>query len=184
VPPNEISAQCAGTLQRSEAQLGQQANWSVTCDAAKLRLTFISSLVGQPRTGYAAHANLVSPRRTFEYSEWIYDQPALITAVMEQWSNYLQADHKGSTNVTRQTNALDASGRGEFGMPWWGRVAQKGNRLVVIKVSALPSVTNPPSSASEMEQWLKNLKPEDASAAHAFFQKAAQDIERKFLSTP
>jgi hypothetical protein len=186
VPPNGTRVFCEGKVTVvSAASQGQQKNdLSVTCDAVQLRLTFARSLVAMPEEGYAAYASLISPRSTLNYSQWIYAEPSQAAAAKARWRTYFQAEGKGAFDVTEQPGTLNLTGKDEFGLPWWGRIAQKGSRLVVTQVSALPQMSSAPPSPPEMGEWIRNLEPDNEVETRAFFEAVFQSIEGRFLAVP
>jgi len=185
MPQGSITMQCEGEVREIQNTITglEKTTQSVACDGVHLRLTFTPSLVGHPSKGYAAYAELVSPRGALSYSLWTYADPSQATVAGQQWRTNFRALAQGNYDVTEQSDTFVMKGKDELGLPWWGRVAQNGNRLVVIKVSALPRVSSPPASAADMEQWITNLKPENEATTQTFFEETSRSIEDKFFGT-
>ncbi len=177
--------QCEGEVREIQNTITglEKTTQSVTCDDVHLRLTFTPPLVGHPSNGYAAYADLVSPRGALSYSLWTYADPSQAAVAGQQWRNNYRALAQGNYDVTEQSDTFVMKGKDELGLPWWARVAQNGNRLVVIKVNALPPAASPPASAADMKQWITNLKPENEAATQAFFEEISRSIEGKFFGT-
>ncbi|RMD66570.1 hypothetical protein D6817_03860 [Candidatus Pacearchaeota archaeon] len=176
---DDISVQCEGELKTV------QGNWSVDCDEAGMRLTIASSLVGQPRRGYAATADLVAPERTLFYSLWLYDDSSEATLALAQWRKHFHGLATGARSVTKRPDGFEVLGEDEMGLPLWGYVARMDNRLAVLEVKALP----PPLTEEEVKQWASksipewNLQPENKQATEGFFEQASRTIDLHFLET-
>ena len=151
VPPDNIRMRCEGEVKAIQNQVGLQEKitWSVTCDDVHLRLTSTPVLVGQPHRGYAAYADLVSPRRAIYYSLWVYDEPSQAATAMSQWRKHFQTLAHDSYYVTDRPGAFSVKGEDELGLPWWGRVVHAGNHLVVVKVNGLPL----PLTPEDVKYW-------------------------------
>ncbi len=185
MPQGSIAMQCEGEVREIQNTITglEKTTRSVTCDDVHLHLTFSTSLVGYPSKGYAAYVDLVSPRGALSYSLWTYADPSQATVAGQQWRANFRALARGDYEVTDQSDTFVMKGKDEFGLPWWGRVVQQGNRLVVIEVDAFPAVSNPPTSSADMERWLGNLKPENEVATQVFFEATSRAIESKFFGT-
>ena len=93
-----------------------KVNWVVDCKDARLRLVRTSSLVGQPRSGYAAYADLASPRRMLYYSLWVYPEPSEATKAMLRWKEQ-SADKAAEYEVDKQPDGFLMTRKDECGMP-------------------------------------------------------------------
>ena len=187
---------CEGQLE--PVREGGKINWIVDCKEARITLVRASSLVGQPRSGYAAYADLASPRRMLYYSLWVYPESSEATKARPRWKE--ESAHGGAEyEVDERPNGFLMTRKDKYGMPSWVWVAQEGNRLAVVTVeTAAPRLTPEQAEqgiAQEMnkyrtkeeatraffETYLENLQPEDEQAAKAFFEDVCRSIERNFL---
>lgn len=189
---------CEGQLEA--VREGEGINWTVDCKEARIRIVRTSSLVGQPRSGYAAYADLPSPRRILNYSLWVYPESSQATNARPRWKQE-SAHEVAEYEVDERPNGFLMTRKDKYGMPSWVWVAQEGNRLAVVTVEAAAPRLTPEQAeqgiAQEMnrhrrreeaaraffETYLENLQPEDEQAAKAFFEDACRSIERGFLET-
>lgn len=175
--------QCEGEVQILQ-EYGRTI-YAVTCDDAKMRMTYTPSLVGDPHAGYAAYADVLSPHITIWYSMWTYESPAQAAEARLRWENRVRYDHDpASYQVTSETDGFVATAKEKvFGLPYWKCVLQKDNRVAVIEVEAMTV----PLTSEDIEQFRGkkpenlNLQPEDEMAARALFEKASQVIEERFF---
>jgi hypothetical protein len=150
-----------------------------------MRTVFAPSLVGQPTWGYSASAELASPRRGFSYSLWVYGDPAEAAQAGARWQGHFRGLAREEIAVSEEGAAFTVQGEDEAGLPLWGRVVQKGSRLLVIRVRAMPL----PLTPKDAEQWKAQgltplsaqLEPEDGEATEAFFERVIPAIEERFL---
>ncbi len=183
VSPARVSEGCEGEIQIIQ-EYGRTI-YAVTCDDAKMRMTYTSSLVGDPHAGYAAYADALSPHVTIWYSMWTYDSPAQAAMAKLRWENHVRYYHDpASYHVIPEPDGFVATAKEKvFGLPYWKRVVQKGNRLAIIQVEAMPV----PLTLEDVEQFQGkkpddlNLQPEDEAAAKALFEKASRVIEERFF---
>lgn len=180
---DRVREQCEGEIQTIQEY--NRTIYAVTCDDVNMRMTYTPSLVGDPRAGYVAYADVLSPHITIWYSMWTYDSPAQAAEAKLHWENQVRYYHDpASYHVIPESNGFVATAKGKvFGLPYWKRVLQKDNRVAVIEVEAMPA----PLTAEDIEQFQGkkpedlNLQPEDEAAAKAFFEKASQVIEERFF---
>jgi|GEM_PF-2149726 len=183
VPMDKVRERCEG-----EIQIGQEYGkllYAVTCDDAKIRMTYTSSLVGNPHAGYAAYGDVLSPHVTIWYSMWIYDNPTQAAMAKLNWQNLVRHYlDPASYHVIPEPYGFVATAKEMgFGLPYWKRVIQKGSRLAVIEVEAMPA----PLTFEDVKQFQGKepgdlaLQPEDETAAKALFEKASQVIEERFF---
>jgi hypothetical protein len=194
-----------GDVEVCEGQLdpvreGGEINWTVNCEASHITLVRASSLVGQPRRGYAAYADLASPRRMLYYSQWVYPESSEATKARLRWRE--ESAHKAAEHeVNEWSNGFLITRKDEHGMPSWVWAAQEGHRLAVVTVEAAAPRLTPEQVeegiAQEMNQqrtkeeatqaffetYLENLQPEDERATKSFFADICGAIERDFLAT-
>jgi hypothetical protein len=157
----------------------------VTCDDAKIRITYTPSLVGHPRSGYAAYADSLSPHVIIWYSMWIYDNSAQATIAKLRWKYHIPYYlDPASYKIMPEPNGFFVTAKGEiFGLPYWKRIIQEGNRLAIIHVEAMPALLTPKDVEQLKGRKLSdlNLKPEDEAAAKELFEKASRLIKRHFF---
>ena len=183
VSPTRVTEQCEGEIQIIEEY--DKTICTVTCDDVKMRMTYTPSLVGDPRAGYAAYTDALSPHVTIWYSMWIYDSPAQAAMAKLHWENQVRYYHdSASYHVIPEPDGFVATAKEKvFGLPYWKRVTQKGCRLAVIEVEAMAA----PLTLEDVEQLQGkkpddlNLQPEDEAAAKALFEKASRMIEERFF---
>jgi hypothetical protein len=178
VPPDKVRERCEGEI-RIIQEYGKTI-YAVTCDDAQIRMSYTSSLVGDPHAGYAAYADVLSPPVTIWYSMWLYDNPAQAAMAKLRWENLVRYYlDPASYHVIPESDGFVATAKEkEFGLPYWKRVTQKGNRLAVIEVEAMPA----PLTFEDIKQFPgKKLQPEDEAAAKALFEKASRVIEKRFF---
>ena len=187
---------CEGQLEA--VREGEEINWIVDCKEARLRIVRTSSIVGQPQSGYAAYAELPSPRRFLSYSLWVYPESSEATKARSRWKE--KSTHEvAEYEVDERPNGFLMTRKDKYGMPSWVWVAQEGNRLAVVIVKASAPRLTPEQVeqgiAQEMnkhrtreeaaraffEAYLENLHPEDEQATKAFFEKVSCVIEERFL---
>jgi hypothetical protein len=182
-----------------------ETGWDVRCNAStgSLRLVYRSSLVGQPRSGYGAYADLAFPHRIIRYSLWVYDKPSEAAEARLRWQKIVAGDaYNKPYKVDEQPSAFLVKAKDEFGFPSWARVAQEGNRLAVVKVKALAprptleeleqsieqemekyKTTKEEAAKAFWETFLKDLQPENEEATRVFFEDVSRSIEQNFLKT-
>ena len=184
-----------------------ETGWDVRCNAStgSLRLVYRSSLVGQPRSGYAAYADLAFPRRIIRYSLWVYDKPSEAAEARLRWQKIVVGDAYKSYKVDEQPSVFLVKAKDEFGFPSWAWMAQEGNRLAVVEVEALAprltleevkrieqeieqemekyKTTKEEAAKAFSETFLKNLQPDNEEATRVFFEDVSRSIEQNFLKT-
>lgn len=183
VSPARVREQCEGEIQFIQ-EYGRTI-CAVTCNDAKMRMTYTPSLVGDPHAGYAAYADALSPHVTIWYSMWIYDSPAQAAMAKLRWENLVRYYlDPASYHVIPEPDGFVATAKEKvFGLPYWKRAMQKGSRLAVMEVEAMAA----PLTLEDVKQFQGkkpddlNLQPEDEAAAKALFEKASHVIEERFF---
>ena len=183
VPQDKVRERCEGEI-RIIQEYGKTI-YAVTCDDAQIRVSYTSSLVGDPHAGYAAYADVLSPHVTIWYSMWLYDNPAQVAMAKLHWENLVRYYlDPASYHVIPEPDGFVATAKEkEFGLPYWKRVIQKGNRLAVIEVEAMPA----PLTLEDIKQFPGKkpgdltLQPEGEAAAKALFEKASRVIGERFF---